>query len=410
MGSKPAPSYANIFMDAKVDKKIWEITGKYLENGTIPLKFMKRFLDDLFMVFQGSTQSLHEFIEELDNVHPTVKFTMSHTKPKGGNKCDCEPVESIPFLDTSCQIKDGRIITDLYRKPTDKNQYLLTSSCHPMECFKNIPLSLALRINRICSEVTARELRFGELKEMLVARGYIPSIIEAAIAKARSIPREVALRRVSRQAASDRPTFAVTYNPRLPSIPDITRKHWRSMVYQDKHLENVFPEPPLIAYKRQRNLKDQLVRAKLPIERNRPKREQKGMKKCGKCLACSYIKEGRTIKGNKFVWSINKPLNCKSTNIVYLLECDKQYCRQRYIGQSDREFKERIYEHIGYARNKIKSKATGHHFSLPGHSEKNMKFTIIEQPKYNQLEYREEREKYHIKKFDTFYNGINRTP
>jgi hypothetical protein len=58
----------------------------------------------------------------------------------------------------------------------------------------------------------------------------------------------------------------------------------------------------------------------------------------------------------------------------------------------------------GYARNKIKSNATGHHFSLPGHSEKNMKFTIIEQPKYNQLEYREEREKYHMKKFDTFYN------
>ena len=48
MGSKPAPPYANNFMARKIDKKMLEIAEKYIEDGDIPLKFFKRFLDDIF--------------------------------------------------------------------------------------------------------------------------------------------------------------------------------------------------------------------------------------------------------------------------------------------------------------------------------------------------------------------------
>ena len=41
----------------------------------------------------------------------------------------------------------------------------------------------------------------------------------------------------------------LTYDPRLPSITEIVKKHWRSMV-KDPYLADVFKEPPLIAYKR----------------------------------------------------------------------------------------------------------------------------------------------------------------
>ena len=63
---------------------------------------------------------------------------------------------------------------------------------------------------------------------------------------------------------------------------------------------------------------------------------------------------------------------------------------------------------MGYARNKIENITTGNHFNLPGHSEKNMLFTIIEQVKQNDTFYRKEREKYHINKFNTFYQGLNK--
>ena len=52
--------------------------------------------------------------------------------------------------------------------------------------------------------------------------------------------------------------------------------------------------------------------------------------------------------------------------------------------------------------------ATGEHFDLPGHNISNMKVTIVERVKKNDDQYRKEREKYFINKFNTFYRGINR--
>ena len=87
-----------------------------------------------------------------------------------------------------------------------------------------------------------RDARFVELKDMLLSRGYTSQIIEAAIAKARAIPRLETLKCVSRPTTTDRPTYVVLYDRRLPLMTDITRKHWRSMVNQSNQMLKVFPE------------------------------------------------------------------------------------------------------------------------------------------------------------------------
>ena len=84
--------------------------------------------------------------------------------------------------------------------------------------------------------------------------------------------------------------------------------------------------------------------------------------------------------------------------------------KKRYIGETNREVKERIKEHIGYAKNNKTLYATGEHFNLPGHTYQNMKFTIVEKVKKQDIIYRQEREKYFIQKFNTFYDGINKMP
>ena len=132
MGSKPAPSYANIFMAKRIDSLIRNL-ARTTNDGVDPLDLLKRFLDDIFLVYTGSVRSLHLFLTELNNIHPSIKFTMSHTTPPTieNPECDCKREETIQFLDTSCKVIEGKIITDLYRKETDRNQYLLPSSCHP---------------------------------------------------------------------------------------------------------------------------------------------------------------------------------------------------------------------------------------------------------------------------------------
>ena len=80
-------------MARKIDPKILAL-AKTLNGGLNPIEFFKRFLDDIFMVYQGSVNSLHSFLSELNNIHPTIKITMSHTvqylKENEATRCNCE--------------------------------------------------------------------------------------------------------------------------------------------------------------------------------------------------------------------------------------------------------------------------------------------------------------------------------
>ena len=152
-----------------------EIAKQLKETHNITMSSLNRFLDDLFFICLGSTKMLHKLWEEIKKIHPSIKFTMQRTTPdheKPEDSCECEPASSIPYLDTSCSIKNGQIIPDLYRKPTDGNRYLRPDSCHPLSNIENIPLSLAIRITRVCVDKESRDLRYSELKDMLMARNY----------------------------------------------------------------------------------------------------------------------------------------------------------------------------------------------------------------------------------------------
>ena len=91
---------------------------------------------------------------------------------------------------------DNKIKTDLYRKPTDKVQYLLPSSCHPTHTFKSVPYSLALRLVRICSDKEDLQKRFKELEEMLVSRKYNKNIIKDSIERASKLERSEIIKKV----------------------------------------------------------------------------------------------------------------------------------------------------------------------------------------------------------------------
>ena len=148
--------------------------------------------------------------------------------------------EILRFLDTICNIKEGRIETNLYRKQTDRNQYALPSSCHPRQTTKSISYSLGLII---FSEQTNRDNRLEELKVLLKKRRYKEETIDTSLSRAKRVPRELALRRVAKPNQPQRPVFAVTYDPRLPSIGSLQAKYWRSMKSKDQNLDNVLPSP-----------------------------------------------------------------------------------------------------------------------------------------------------------------------
>ena len=177
---------------------------------------------------------------------------------------------------------------------------------------------------------------------------------------------------------------------------------------QDSYLKGVFEEPPLTAYRKNLNIRGHLIRAKVAQNR-RPKRFVKGMKKCGQnCSSCPYIKEGKSFNINNSTWNINKQLDCNTFNLVYAIFCMKENCKEVYIGETKRMLHTRVAEHRGYVSKGETNQPTGAHFTKPGHSLADLRVTVIEHTRGRSSEYRKEREHYFIRRFDTYYNGMNK--
>ena len=192
MGTKMAPAFANLFMG--------DFERKALDNSPDKLYLWWRYIDDIFLIWTLGEEKLDKFITNLNSLHPTIKFTSERS------------TTLIPFLDVNIQIKNGKLETDLYCKPTDKHQYLLHSSSHPYHTKKSIPYSLALRLRRICSTEIALQKRFEELQHYLVKRGYKERFVKQQIDRTRQILREQALQENKRDNKCDRVLFVITYN------------------------------------------------------------------------------------------------------------------------------------------------------------------------------------------------------
>ena len=136
------------------------------------------------------------------------------------------------------------------------------------------------------------------------------------------------------------------------------------------------------------------------------------MYKCNRfrCNICPYVKEQKTVHATHTNHKVhlNKHYNCTTSNIVYIIQCKKDKCKDQYIGQTQNSLSSRFLDHLGYCRREEISKATGAHFNKPGHSMADMTISVLEQVSEKDTFYRECRESKHIQDFDLLYNGINR--
>ena len=127
MGTPCAVSYANIFM-SKIDSLLTDL-GKSVNNNVSPFLAFKRFIDDIFLIFCGNVEQLELFLSQINQIHPTIKFTAQYSCPytcdiTDAHACFCQSSQSIPFLDTSVSIKNGKLITEC-----TKNRLTDVSTC-----------------------------------------------------------------------------------------------------------------------------------------------------------------------------------------------------------------------------------------------------------------------------------------
>ena len=91
--------------------------------------------------------------------------------------------------------------------------------------------------------------------------------------------------------STDRLPFVVTCNPSLPHISNILRSKHFHILLSSKRCREVFKHPPIVAYRSTSNLRDILVKAKLPtITTPNNTSLPPGSVRCGQdCATCPYV-------------------------------------------------------------------------------------------------------------------------
>ena len=253
-----------------------------------------------------------------------------------------------------------------------------------------------------------------KLLELLTARGYRRKSVEDAFERVRSKSREETLEKVIK-LPSDKTTFVITFDPRLTVIPGVIQKHARTMM-MDRHMKHTFKEGFQVAFKRHRNVKEFLCRARLydvGTRRNEERAVTKGWRKCNGCMACTRSRNLTKFEGTatRKIHYISEEICCKDNDIIYVIECKKCPTRPQYVGKSKRCLMVRGREHIAAVDNcnfegSSSSCKMYEHFTTQNHSSRDMFLFAIEAV-HGDVMTTTVRERFWMQVLDTIHRGLN---
>ena len=165
-----------------------------------------------------------------------------------------------------------------------------------------------------------------------------------------------------------------TFHPYLKECDKIIGRNW-DLLDKSSSTRPLLKLNLIKGKRRAKNLRDILVRARLPRirestdrhpERNLVKNQQQPCTKAY-CQYCQLInKSGRitSIVTNKD-YNTRSKVSCRSNNIVYCLCCT--ICGKHYVGQTKRPFVERLREQIRNIKQDNPIHIVGRHFNEPDH-------------------------------------------
>ena len=413
MGTAFSPTIANIFMSV--------ILRRFIRTQRHHPLLLKRYIDDIFIIWTKSLKQLDTFLTELNNFHPSLHYTHEHS------------TESTDFLDLT--VYKGphfqhtkHLDTKTFQKAQNLYQYLHFTSCHQRSIHKAIIIGECVRYVR--SNTTKENYnRMVQLFETrLHVRGYPPSFTKKAIALISYDNRQKYLQQAKPEKAIVRrpPLFKCIAPPQFHQLKQIILKNY-------SQVQNYVNNPRFIAL-RNRTLHQELVRAKinptddqivdLAIIFGSPNSNhttagtlpqlhfrERLVKRCNhpRCSTCQHLQCQLTLTSTKtkISYPIRHHFTCKSSNLIYLITCTK--CKKQYVGMTTKQLNTRVNHHRTSIFNKRRTYLHTH-FNLPDHSISNLTIQAIDTTEQKVDMYNELRklERYWIKTLKTFQPvGLN---
>lgn len=155
MGGSLSPIMSNIFME--------HFEESFVKTHRHTPKVWWRYVDDVFCIWPHGINHLHEFLDHLNSLEPSIKFTI-----------ELESDSQLPFLDTLVHRHTNNNTLDItvYRKKTHTNRYLNFNSNHSTTVKSGIIKSLYDRARIICQNPGTFELEKKFIKEVLELNSY----------------------------------------------------------------------------------------------------------------------------------------------------------------------------------------------------------------------------------------------
>ncbi|XP_072163921.1 uncharacterized protein [Diadema setosum] len=356
MGTKMGPSYACLFIGFIEEQIIRSFQGPK------PL-LLKRYTDDYVGVASCSLEHLNELINHFNNSHNSLKFTHAIS------------ADSIAFLDIELSLEGDRIKTSVHFKPTDAHCYLNYSSSHPPSYKRSIPFSQLTRLRCLCSDDEDFQQKSHEMAGFFERRGYPEQVVKKATRKVSSLSRQEALE-PRRQRNSDRVPLVLTYHPSTQKLVSTTMDNTH-ILQEDASTKEIFKEPPLVAYKKDRSLRDLLFHTGLKVQAQSEADLECGTQPCGRrrCNTCNHVDRAAHIKGPKYTWVVRDRFTCTVENVVYAITCTA--CHKIYIGETKRRLADRATEHLRSVRLNTPGLPVAQHFNRPGHTINHLKIGVM---------------------------------
>lgn len=265
-------------------------------------------------------------------------------------------------------------------------------------------------------------------------REYNKTIVKAGIEKAKAVTREEALhraeirRRGKKEGEVRQHRLIMEYDQRTgPMLREVLEENYKQMVDRDQRLKVSFPKIPRPTFKRGKNIKELLCRAKLPPKRNlktRTEGEQykNGVTRCnrgkgkGGCAVCSIImsrpeevvREVRVYNTGEDI-PVQGRINCKTEGFLYLLWSSKNPSKQ-YLGRCGRWVSVRLGKHRRDIVNKTRGRVIVEHFAKIRSSVNDLWFVPFMKIRSKDLHVLIELERNYINQYNLVVVGINAIP
>lgn len=315
MGKRFSPSYADIYMAEWEEAALKKCPQK-------PFIYL-RYLDDIWGIWTHSRDDFTNFVTILNRHHPSIQLTATL------NDMDINFLDTTTFKGENFN-ETGKLETRVYFKPTDAHSLLHKQSFHPRHTFKGLIHSQLLRFQRICSRVQDRDEATKTLFQALRHRGYSRSYLKS-IRKRTFQDDPIPNRQDDGKSIIPLISMFSSYNVRVHRL---AKQNFLEILPEDI-LKNKYKV--ISAFKKNPNLRDLLVRAKLPPGT-----------------------QGNTQKGPKVIsnprdnthFLIPKGLGNASTNAIYCIHC--HLCGIQYIGETKNSVRTRWHTHRHNIRNNRK--------------------------------------------------------